>query len=185
MIGEAPGVTENTTGVPFTGTSGRILDTILSFVQTGFTYIITNVVGCQPCDPVYDSTPSPDTLDLSDPDSPQLDMSSSTPDYIDFPDLDSPSPLNIVSTTNLNRTPTQKELEACSPHLKELVTSFGPRAVINLGKVAATFQTRLPTLNVMHPAAIARMEYKLLAMKKEARKIDTFLTSLNRKGVAY
>lgn len=59
FIGEAPGVVENDLGLPFTGPSGKLLDSILDEVaeRTSLpsrkrlpTYSITNVVACIPRD---------------------------------------------------------------------------------------------------------------------------------------
>jgi DNA polymerase len=49
LLGEAPGSTEDKTGLPFTGRAGKLLDTILSDV--GFNkkdLYITNIVKCRP-----------------------------------------------------------------------------------------------------------------------------------------
>lgn len=142
FIGEAPGETENVTGSPFTGTSGRILDAILEYVYVPFRYTITNTVGCQPCDLLYHAEDDSDEI--------------------------------TYTITNKNREPTAKEIELCSPHIQELITFLSPRGLVLLGKVAVT-ESRLPTLRLLHPAAIARMEYKLLSIKKTARQLNLFL----------
>ncbi len=142
FIGEAPGETENVTGNPFTGISGRILDQILSYVNIQFRYTITNMVGCQPCDLIYHAEDDSDEI--------------------------------TYSITNKNREPTAKEIELCSPHINELMTSLSPRGLVLLGKVAAV-ESKLPTLRLPHPAAIARMEYKLLSIKKAAKQMNHFL----------
>lgn len=56
FIGEAPGRSENLRGIPFCGTSGRILNKALSIASARssslceeLTYYITNTVLCRPC----------------------------------------------------------------------------------------------------------------------------------------
>lgn len=60
FVGEAPGKTEDATGIPFVGKSGKLLeywiqeaqpDTVMpEFFRPKFTYAITNLVSCRPCD---------------------------------------------------------------------------------------------------------------------------------------
>lgn len=58
FIGEAPGKTEDYTGFPFVGVAGRLLQDWIDEVKeqltkeerTHFTYAITNVLACRPCD---------------------------------------------------------------------------------------------------------------------------------------
>jgi hypothetical protein len=82
---------------------------------------------------------------------------------------------------NWNRTPEKKELEACRPHIEEIVESEQPHGIVYLGKVAESYKTRLPKLSLHHPAYISRMEYKLLPVKKEALKLTRFIDQLNKK----
>jgi len=108
-----------------------------------------------------------------------------------------------------NREPVKSEINACRPHIDELLESFQPHGVVYLGKVAESYENpkylvplhalseplaRLfrhtqivsptnkdfiyrhpPTLSLYHPGYIARLEYKLLTLRKEARKLDTFV----------
>lgn len=50
FIGEAPGSSEDATGVPFIGPSGKLLDKLIadSFSSRKYTYAITNILGCVP-----------------------------------------------------------------------------------------------------------------------------------------
>jgi DNA polymerase len=49
LIGEAPGETENVLGIPFSGPSGMLLDSILAdSIPNNISYAITNLVGCIP-----------------------------------------------------------------------------------------------------------------------------------------
>lgn len=105
-----------------------------------------------------------------------------------------------------NREPTPGEIEACKPHVDEIVEDFNPDGIVYLGKVATSYknpvkavpiekldltihrrlkrinadfaEVPIPTLELYHPAYIARMEYKLLTLKQEARKLDNFVEKL-------
>lgn len=56
FVGEAPGKTEDLTGLPFVGRSGKLLDSVILFavklagITEAPTYFITNVCACRPCD---------------------------------------------------------------------------------------------------------------------------------------
>lgn len=156
FIGEAPGELENKTGYPFVGIAGKILDQLFKLVHFQFQYCITNTVGCRPVDVLF--------MDSSYDE--KYDETFSLSDYI----LDTDYELY-----NWNREPTEAEMEICRPHIDELITSFQPHGVVYLGKVAESYVTRLPTLALYHPAYIARLEYKLLPLRKEARKLDHFI----------
>ncbi len=166
FIGEAPGATENATGVPFTGTAGRILNVMFSFVHSPFEFCITNTVCCQPMDimELYDAAGEPVTIDEDH-------------EAIEF--LSSPG--TSYAAFNHNRDPSKKEIELCRPHLNELMKSFSPRGVVYLGAVARNSYpiTSIPTLSLLHPAFIARQEFKLLTVRREAVKLDAFLKSLS------
>lgn len=58
FIGEGPGVEEERAGVPFVGTSGKILRNIIEKLQLS-TYYITNIVSCRACVPVVDEAGNP------------------------------------------------------------------------------------------------------------------------------
>lgn len=64
FIGEGPGVSEDTLGIPFIGPSGRLLDdAIEETLGFGITiiprYYITNVVQCRPCNSKDDPNREP------------------------------------------------------------------------------------------------------------------------------
>lgn len=49
FVGEAPGATEDETGLPFQGRSGKLLDQWIYLMQMGsYDYCITNVARCRP-----------------------------------------------------------------------------------------------------------------------------------------
>ena len=180
FIGEAPGELENATGVPFVGVAGKILHQLFKLVHFQFQYQITNVVGCRPVDVMF------------------LDEAYVDEDYTT---LDSLTIDEDYQTVNWNREPVASEIEHCKPHIDEMLESFKPHGVVYLGKVAQSYnqpkypvteddllsnEAQLfrhstgpyrhpPTLSLFHPAYIARLEYKLLALKKEARKLERFV----------
>lgn len=132
LIGEAPGETEDSTGTPFIGASGRILNIILSRVTVPIKYCLTNTVGCRP---------------------------------------------------ENNEEPTPREIELCSPKVKELFQHFNPHCVVHIGKVSLAFKTSLPSHQMLHPAAIARMEYPLYSVKEQALLLNRFLNAcINSRG---
>jgi len=136
FIGEAPGKTEDSTGLPFMGESRRILRLILGRLDYSFDAIITNVVSCRPLE------------------------------YDNWGNLDA------------NRAPTPQEIERCSPKLMEVVNHTDYEAIIYIGKVAAGFKTKLPSYSLLHPAAIARMEYRMFTIKEQALLLNRFLKEL-------
>jgi uracil-DNA glycosylase len=84
------------------------------------------------------------------------------------------------SAINHNRQPAKKEISLCRTHIDELITSFAPKAVIHVGAVARDhYRVSLPSLCIRHPASISRQEYKLLDIKKEARKLQRFIEGLS------
>jgi uracil-DNA glycosylase family 4 len=127
LVGEAPGETEDSTGTPFIGPSGRILNLILGRLTTPVKYCLTNVVNCRP---------------------------------------------------ENNEEPTSKEIELCSPKIKELALHFNPHCVVHIGKVAQSFKTSLPAHLMLHPAAIARMEYPLYSVKEQALLLNRFFNAI-------
>lgn len=61
------------------------------------------------------------------------------------------------------RQPSKQEMAACQPRLLDLLQKVKPRIVVCLGKVAASYVSKLPNRNfeileLIHPSAILRME---------------------------
>jgi uracil-DNA glycosylase len=77
----------------------------------------------------------------------------------------------------IGREPNRTEIQACSPHITELEKEYHPQGIVFLGVVAqkAKITSNCPTLILLNPAAIAREEYKVLPMKKQARKLEKFI----------
>lgn len=186
FIGEAPGELENKTGVPFVGIAGKILYHLFKHTHFQFQYCITNTVGCRPVDVSF----------LDDDYTSKFDEDFSLGDYIYDDDYE---------LLNWNREPTSAEIELCKPHIEEMIEWYQPHGVVYLGKVAESYKNpsylvpetkllepeaklfrhtnfkggfvhrHLPTLSLFHPAYIARLEYKLLTIRKEAKKLDEFV----------
>jgi uracil-DNA glycosylase len=163
FIGEAPGATENITGVPFSGHSGRILTQIFDYTKTAFTILITNTVCCQPKTAILPDFGKIDSIEQFD----KLETETHKLEFIDH-----------------NRNPTPSEMKACSNHITELELEYRPQGIVFLGQIAqrAKTITPCPKLNLLHPAAIAREEYKVIPMKKEAHKLEQFIKSI-RAGI--
>lgn len=156
LLGEAPGQFEDVLGIPFVGPAGRILTQIIKYVEYPFQYVITNMVCCRPQTVVW------------------LDSSNEEEDINDYEEG------TDYEIHDLNRDPEKSEMDACRPHIDEIFDEFNPDGIVYLGKVATNYSApRVPTVEVKHPAYIARLEYKLLTVRKEARKISKFIEKLD------
>lgn len=164
FIGEAPGEVEDIMGIPFFGPSGRVLDYIIKEVTEPFSYVITNTVCCRPQTLV--------TLERNEEDEVTEETARDMSDDLGQYGLD-------YTIEDLNREPTQEEMAACKPHIDELIETEKFNAVVYVGNVAKNYRTNLPTVSIIHPAAILRLEYKYLSVLKEARKITKFLHRLS------
>lgn len=160
FIGEAPGATEDLLGVPFVGTAGRILNWIISDVPHQFSYLITNTVCCRPQTVVY----LEHQLDL--------DHAEHNPDF----SLNQLIEGEDYEIQEYNREPHKAEIEACRPHVDELLDDYKPHGIVYLGSVAKSHPVKgLPTVSLKHPAYIARLEFKLQTARKEAHKIELLI----------
>lgn len=155
FIGEAPGATEDRTGIPFTGHSGRILNEIMMNTTSSFYFTITNTVCCRPCDVIMEDY-----------------------GYIDQPGKVEPG--RIMEFENWNRQPRPIEIQHCRNHVLEIVQSVRPHGIVYLGKIAAnSYDFKQPSLELFHPAFIARHETKLLLVKRQARLLSKFLEEID------
>jgi len=59
FLGEAPGNSEDVSGIPFFGDSGKLLDKIILETGMSFTYYISNAVMCHPSDKIGGSNREP------------------------------------------------------------------------------------------------------------------------------
>lgn len=155
LIGEAPGEVEDKTGYPFSGRAGKILNFIFKFANKEFRYLLTNAIGCRPCDVAFTSDERETEFWNGD----ELHEA----DY---------------QISNLNRDPTEAELNLCRYHLTEMEQAFQPNGIVFLGRIAATYKTKKPTLQLKHPSWIDRLDYKLLPTRIEARKLSLFIENL-------
>lgn len=66
FVGEAPGESEDALGIPFIGPAGEIIDGIIadSMKYEGYSYFMTNVVGCIPHDETGNKANEPKQLDI-------------------------------------------------------------------------------------------------------------------------
>jgi uracil-DNA glycosylase family 4 len=96
-----------------------------------------------------------------------------------------PTQLNIFDEEE-NRQPTKEEIDLCKPRLEQLVMEHVFDGVVYLGAVA-NFSTRnhiskpgifTRALKLTHPASIAKEEYKLLSVKKQARKLNKYVATV-------
>lgn len=92
--------------------------------------------------------------------------------------------IQLSETRIENREPTPEEQAACKPRLDQLVQQTQFDGVVYLGKLAESYRTKdhngpknlfTRTVTLLHPAAIARMEFKLGAIKTQARKLDQYV----------
>ena len=137
FIGEAPGRSEDITGVPFIGPAGKVLDTLITnsvaylhptkipvgHARRHYTYAITNIIACLP-------------------------QRSNDP----------------TSTVPSIGQPSDKEALTCRPRLLEFVSLARPRGIVLLGAVAKQHFPVDPVgrydkpavLTLVHPAYILR-----------------------------
>ncbi len=67
FVGEGPGASENSQGLPFIGPAGHLLDRIIinsGLQDSGIRYALTNLVGCMPQDPDGVKTGAPEHADI-------------------------------------------------------------------------------------------------------------------------
>ncbi len=169
MIGEAPGEVEDTTGYPFVGRAGRILNFIIKYSQKEFHYLLTNAVGCRPCDVTFlDHDQEKDFWEKAEQDVINYKLYEQG-----YHDLD-------YEVTNLNRDPTKAELEHCRYHLVEMEQKYRPHGIVYLGRLATLYQTKLPSVQLKHPSWIDRLDYKLLPVRQEALKLSRFIDTISQ-----
>jgi len=156
---------EDILGIPFTGYSGRILDMLIEYVQHPFSYVITNTVGCRPMDLITLGEVNKEELGPLNEDEKEKVLGTYDLDY---------------TIENQNREPHPPEIAACSPHIDELIATENFNGVVYLGKVACTYKTRLPKIELYHPAYIRRMQFKLLTILRQSRILDKFVERLHQ-----
>ncbi len=90
------------------------------------------------------------------------------------------------------REPPPESIEACAPRLREFVRLADPQVLVAVGLVAERWlhkilRARYRIVNVMHPAAILRMDVSQrgLAIQRTVDRIEDVVTSLGEKEQAY
>lgn len=157
FIGQAPRETENATGIPFTGQSGRILTQIFHFTPAAFEFCLTYLVCCQPKD-IEEHFPI------------GLDEDNVPNNYVPF-----------YEYSNFNRQPNSVEIQACQPHIDQLVKSFRPQGIVYLGATARNnYMSNKPEVLLKNPALIAKEEYKVLPMRKQAKILLDFIKEITK-----
>lgn len=156
FIGEGPGNTENLSGKPFVGKSGRILNDMVTRsisqlkrshkITWNFTIAVTNIVACIPTDG------------------------------------------REHSKGFVLRTPTDTEANTCLPRVTEFIRLANPKGLVCLGTTARTFVPRClkevygtnppSTINLYHPAYLARGKVESLEYKRWRRDFTSFLKQL-------
>jgi uracil-DNA glycosylase len=156
FLGEAPGSLENKTGYPFVGVAGRVLNTMFNLCHYPFDYLITNMVCCRPCNVIY--------LEDSAHDIPFSEL-------VDGEDYE---------IHDWNRDPTPAEMLHCRSHITQLIKEYDPHGLVRLGKIATNFPSPLPSIELHHPAYLARMEYPLLTAIEEVEKLENFIKEIHQ-----
>lgn len=91
----------------------------------------------------------------------------------------------------INRTPSPPEIEACRPRLEQLVNSVEFQGVVYVGKTATSFQPKdflgpknlfHRALELAHPSAILKMEFKLHSIKLQALNLENYAKSTTLQG---
>ncbi len=158
FIGEAPGEFEDVMGVPFIGPAGNILNKTIDYCflsfHAQFSYVITNTVNCRPQTVLFLSTEAEEW------------------------DFNTLVPGEDYEVYDHNRDPTPQEIEACRPHIDEIASDFRPHGIIYLGRVATSYKSPLPSLELLHPVYIARLECKLQTVLTQAEKLSRFVHRL-------
>jgi len=133
LLGEAPGVSENTLGEPFIGPAGHLLDSALEWALdcpwevSEIKLAFTNVIACIPREIAYDASGR----------------------YVE----------KVGSKVS---EPPKDAVEACSERLREFHQIAQPAKVILIGKVAEKYAPKYldlkieDTIAITHPAAILR-----------------------------
>lgn len=93
---------------------------------------------------------------------------------------------NIVCCRPEDRQPVGAEAELCRKHIDELIQTVKPDGIVYLGATAKKHygpkKHKLPTVSLDHPTKILREEeFKLLPILRNARKLQLFIDSLEKK----
>ena len=183
FIGEAPGEGEDSTGVPFIGPAGRLLDEIIirglppgRFVCECCQADITDRVQEVACAVMAECSPS-----LWNPDRKKKKSVRFKGCQCGSKKLKFVGPPLTYCLTNLvcciprdedggkSGQPSAESIEACMPRLIEFVDIVAPRLIVRVGKTAAQWietgrgsvrlNRKVPMVDIPHPAGILRANF--------------------------
>jgi len=84
-----------------------------------------------------------------------------------------------------NRKPSPEEMGACRDHVAELIYDRLPDGILLLGEVAKNYYSEqlkefhgLPSLELAHPAFIARLSYKHLTLRRQGNLLTDWIKTL-------
>jgi len=171
FIGSAPDETDSSTGIPFSGFAGRVLQSVIENVKHTMTYCMTYQVCCR----------TKDIAKLFKPDGKEY-LSTDLDEATEF----LLTPGTYAEVHNVGRLPTRKEIQLCSPHISQLVKSFKPRGIVLIGGETQLSETyNLPILRIFASTGIKsfhqyieEQEYKLLLCRREANKLSHFIQEI-------
>lgn len=137
FIGEAPGDSEDVSGIPFSGPAGQLLDAAINSAldvenwrkQSPFRLGFTNLVACVPKEEV------------------PIEEGSNT--------------TTIVKSGE----PAKESIESCASRLEEMYKIARPKKVVCVGKLSEKYVPKTldiaieDTIGITHPAAVLRMDY--------------------------
>lgn len=187
FIGDIPDETANTTGIPFTGQKGRLLHHLIKHTQFQFRYCLTNTVGCKTLDITFTDTEWDDKVDEN------FDLSKFTLD-LDY-ELYHWDREPTKAERDLCKPHIDELMESFQPHgviyLGKVAESYtDPKYLVSVEALVSDPDSRfykhtshnadwawrhIPTLSLIDLNKLLKMEYKLLTVRKEARKLDQFV----------
>ena len=168
FIGSSPDDTDSSTGIPFTGFAGRVLDFVISELKQPINYCMTHQVCCR----------TKDIGKLFKPDGKEY-LATNEDEASSF--LSTPG--TYAEVYNVGRLPRHKEIQLCSPHITQLIQDFKPDCIVTVG-FEVKYQSTLPTFRLFAEQKtpfqqyIEQTEYNLLTCRREANKLSRFLQSV-------
>lgn len=171
FIGESPDNTDSNTGIPFSGSAGRVLGFIISELKVSIDYCMTHSVCCE----------TKDIVRLYKPDGTEY-LATEQDEANNF--LSTPG--TYADVINKGRPPSSKEISLCSDHILELATSFKPHGVVYVGtgvKRNQFISQRYVTHTLFREPLYKFLakEYKLLECRREAQKLTDFIQTLTKR----
>lgn len=171
FIGEAPDTTDSSTGVPFSGSAGRILQFIIEQLQVSLDYCMTHSVCCE----------TKDIVRLYKPDGTEY-LATEQDEANNF--LSTPG--TYADVINKGRPPSSSEIKLCADHITELAQSFKPHGVVYVGTSVRKNQYLSQHYDsyTMFKEPLYKFiskEYKLLECRREVKKLTNFIQTLTKR----